>query len=102
MPIILFLVLLTHSIKAEVVIDGITATIVTINSNQPTLINIAPANSDSISHNKYDEFSIKTNGVELDNRSVFARTIINEVTSTKRSVLNGNIEIFGPEANFSC
>ncbi|NRA87013.1 MAG: filamentous hemagglutinin N-terminal domain-containing protein [Rhizobiales bacterium] len=98
-PIILFIVLHTLSAKADIVADGTTATTVTINSNSPTLVNIAPANSDSISHNKYDEFSVDANGVELDNSSVFARTIINEVTSTKRSILNGDIEILGSEAN---
>lgn len=96
---ILFLVLSTPFVKADIVPDGSTATIVTVNNNNPILVNIAPKNSDSISHNRYDEFSVGPEGAQLDNSSVFARTIINEVTSTKRSVLQGDIEILGTAAN---
>lgn len=96
---ILFIVLCTPFAKADIVPDGSTLTKVTVNNNAPILVEIAIKDANSISHNRYDEFSVGIEGVQIDNRTQFARTIINEVTSTKRSILQGNIEILGTAAN---
>ena len=96
---IIFLILSINPINADIIIDGTTATTVSINANGATLIGIAPKDINSISHNRYDEFSVNSHGVKLDNSDIFARTIINEVTSNKRSILAGKIEILGLNAN---
>ncbi len=95
----IFLILSINPINADIIIDGTTATTVSINVNGATLIGIAPKDINSISHNRYDEFSVNSHGVKLDNSDIFARTIINEVTSNKRSILAGKIEILGLNAN---
>lgn len=85
----------------QVIPDGGTATTVTSDpTNGAAIVQIAPvANQSAISHNTYSEFSVAPAGVDLDNRAVNARTILNEVTSSKISVLAGPTEVLGPRAH---
>lgn len=79
--------------------DGTTATKVTQSGSGQIAVGIAPANKSGISHNAYTEFSVPTAGVNLNNRGIDATTIVNEVTSTRRSLLNGPIEVLGSRAH---
>ncbi len=53
----------------------------------------------TISHNTYTEFSVSPLGVNLDNSTVNARTILNEVTSSRISNLNGPLRVVGDAAH---
>lgn len=53
----------------------------------------------NISRNTYTEFSVSPVGVNLDNRTANARTILNEVTSSRISHLNGPLEVLGASAH---
>ncbi|MCZ7854113.1 filamentous hemagglutinin N-terminal domain-containing protein [Agrobacterium salinitolerans] len=53
----------------------------------------------TISHNTYTEFSVSPLGVNLDNSTVHARTILNEVTSSRISNLNGPLRVVGDPAH---
>lgn len=85
----------------QVVPDGGTATTVSTDPLSGAMnVQIAPvANSAGISLNTYTEFSVAPAGVNLDNRAVNARTILNEVTSSRVSNLNGPLEVLGPRAH---
>jgi filamentous hemagglutinin family protein len=52
-----------------------------------------------VSHNLYRAFNIPKAGMTVDNSAAFARTIIHEVTSTQRSLLEGRMDIIGRRAN---
>lgn len=87
--------------------------------NGVPIVNITRPNDSGLSHNKYTDFNVGVPGVVLNNssstgRSVLggqilgnpnlansaaARTILNEVTSTNPSVLNGYLEVFGASAD---
>jgi len=97
----LSLTLTTAIAMAQVVPDGGTATSVTTDpSSGAATVSIAPPpNISGISHNTYRDFSVAPAGVNLDNRSVNARTIINEVTSSRISNLNGPLEVLGARAH---
>tara|TARA_R110002073_G_scaffold8371_1_gene46185 strand:- start:34619 stop:44518 length:9900 start_codon:yes stop_codon:yes gene_type:complete len=85
------------------------------------LVHITTPSAGGVSRNEYTEFSTGANGVFLNNHSVAnsavsssrgdiiganpnligsgaARVILNEVTSTRRSDLNGDIEVIGSRA----
>ena len=87
-----------QSAVAQVVPDRMTTTTVTNTSNRMT-VGIAAANKSGISHNTYTEFSVPKAGVNLNNRGIDATTIVNEVTSTRRSLLNGPLEVLGSRAH---
>jgi filamentous hemagglutinin family protein len=84
---------------AQVVPDRKTATTVTKDLTGRATVGIARANSSGISHNTYSEFSAPKVGVGLNNRGIDATTIVNEVTSTKRSFINGPVEVLGSRAH---
>lgn len=88
-------------VGAQVVPDGATSTTTNLDpSTGATTVQIAPVgNASAISHNTYTDFSVSPSGVSLDNRSVNARTILNEVTSSKVSNLNGPLEVLGSRAH---
>ena len=87
-------------------------------ANGVDLVQIAEVNSNGVSRNLYSDFNIKSTGLILNNatkytktelggyidRNMFlagkgARVILNEVTSSKASVLNGYLEVAGNRAS---
>jgi filamentous hemagglutinin family protein len=86
-------------ISAQVVPDKKTTTAVAKDPTGRVTIGIAGANASGISHNTYSEFSAPKAGIALNNRGIDATTIVNEVTSTKRSFINGPIEVLGSRAH---
>lgn len=64
-----------------------------------TTINIAPANTHGVSYNAYDQFNVDKQGVVFNNRDAGAGTIINEVLSTGKSRLRGNMHVDGQKAH---
>lgn len=79
--------------------DETTNTTVTDIPNQKINIKIAPKNTKGISHNKYTNFNVPLRGVDLDNQSVQAKTILNEVTSTNPTNIYGDLSVLGPKAH---
>jgi filamentous hemagglutinin family protein len=62
-------------------------------------VNLAPVQANGISHNTYQSFNVPKAGVDLDNRTVGALTIINEVSGNQRSLLAGQLAVLGARAN---
>jgi filamentous hemagglutinin family protein len=93
------LLLSSFQINADIIADGSTNTSISIDSVGREVIEIAAANADRISHNRYTQFDVGTQGVLINNRLSAARTIINEVTGTKFSEINGDIRIQGTRAH---
>ncbi|AEK61565.1 hemagglutinin repeat-containing protein [Collimonas fungivorans] len=86
-------------------------------ANGLPLVNIVAPNSSGLSHNQYNQFSVGSQGAILNNSPTIsqtqqagyvqgnpnltngsARIILNEVTGTSRSQLNGYIEVAGQRA----
>lgn len=82
-----------------VVPDGSTATSASTAASGRITVDIAPKNSSGTSLNRYTNFNVPTTGVDLNNATVGARTIINEVTSTNPSLLQGQLQVLGPRAH---
>lgn len=85
--------------QAQVAADGTTATEVTIGADGRVTIGIAPAGRNGISHNRYERFNVPSVGVDLDNRDAAARTVLNEVTGTGRSMIEGEVTVLGQKAH---
>jgi filamentous hemagglutinin family protein len=83
---------------AQITPSGQTATTVTTVGARPT-VSIAPTLPGGLSYNSYNSFSVGTVGANLDNRSIGARTIVNEVITTNRSVISGPVEVLGSKAH---
>lgn len=78
--------------------DGGTPTSVSAGPNGRQLVNLAPAVA-GVSSNTYSSFNVTTAGATLNNVGINARTIVNQVTSTNRSLIEGEIAVAGPRAN---
>ena len=89
----------TGALAQSVVPDGGSATIVVSGGVLPDVVSIAPANAASISHNTYSAFNVASNGVTLDNNTVAAQTIVNEVTSASPSLIEGSVTVIGQKAD---
>lgn len=83
---------------ASVVPDGGSATVVATGADGRVTVGIA-GTVGGVSVNTYRQFHVLRAGVDLDNRGVGARTILNQVTGTDRSLLAGPLGVLGPRAN---
>ena len=83
---------------AGIVVDGGTATSVLNGANGRQTVNIAPAFG-GVSNNTYSSFNVSKAGADLNNVGINARTIVNQVTSTNPSLIQGNVNVLGPRAN---
>jgi filamentous hemagglutinin family protein len=81
-----------------IVTDGGTATTVSTGATGRRTVNIAPAIG-GVSNNTYSSFNVSKAGADLNNVGINARTIVNQVTSTNPSLIQGNINVLGPRAN---
>lgn len=81
-----------------IVPDAGTATSVTTAANGHQTVAIAPAIG-GVSNNAYSSFNVSKSGADLNNVGVNAGTIVNQVTSTNPSLIQGAISVLGPRAN---
>uniref|UniRef100_UPI002ABDD2D2 filamentous hemagglutinin N-terminal domain-containing protein n=2 Tax=Burkholderia TaxID=32008 RepID=UPI002ABDD2D2 len=79
-------------------VDGGTATTVAVGAGGRVIVNVAPAVG-GVSNNTYSSFNVSKAGADLNNVGINARTIVNQVTSTNPSLIQGNINVLGPRAN---
>ena len=84
---------------AQVVPSGGTATTVTTAPSGQITVGIAPVQSRGTSLNQYSAFSVPAAGVQLDNRSVGANTIVNTVVGTGRTIWQGPLQVLGSRAH---
>lgn len=82
---------------ADVVAAGTTATGVTEDAGRYR-VDIAPVMPGGTSYNQYNRFNV-IDHVSLDNRSVAANTIINEVVAPNPSIFSGTLEVLGDRAH---
>ncbi|RXV64138.1 filamentous hemagglutinin N-terminal domain-containing protein [Burkholderia stabilis] len=97
----LLLVTMSSSVQvsaAGLIPDGGTATSVSTGVGGRQAVNIAPAIG-GVSNNTYSSFNVSKAGADLNNVGIGARTIVNQVTSTNPSLIQGNINVLGPRAN---
>ena len=83
---------------AGVVADGSTATTINVGAGGRITVGVAGAVG-GVSTNSYREFNVPRTGVDLDNSAARARTILNQVTGTSPSLLEGQLSVVGPRAN---
>lgn len=81
-----------------IVADGGTATAVSTGASGRQTVAIAPAVY-GVSNNTYTSFNVGKAGVTLDNAGIIARTIVNQVTGTNPSLIQGDVTVAGPRAN---
>ncbi|HCM05152.1 MAG TPA: hypothetical protein DIC30_03980 [Oceanospirillales bacterium] len=93
------LTLVVYQANADIIADGSTDTSVSVDSAGRDVVEIAPANASRISHNRFTRFDVGTQGALINNRLSAARTIINEVTGTKASQIDGDIRVQGTRAH---
>ncbi|WP_404935710.1 filamentous hemagglutinin N-terminal domain-containing protein [Paraburkholderia fungorum] len=86
------------ALAAGIVAAGDTATSVSSAANGHQSVSIAPATG-GVSNNTYTSFNVSKAGADLNNIGINARTIVNQVTSTNPSLIQGDINVLGPRAN---
>ncbi|WP_080413436.1 filamentous hemagglutinin N-terminal domain-containing protein [Burkholderia ubonensis] len=94
----IFVVAASRVFAAGIVADGGTTTSTSVGANGRQTVNIAPAIG-GVSNNTYSSFNVSKAGADLNNIGINARTIVNQVTSTNPSLIQGNINVLGPRAN---
>lgn len=87
------------ALAQAVVPSGATATSATTAPSGKITVDIAPVTGSGLSLNTYSAFSVPTTGVDLNNRTVRANTIINEITGSSRTLMNGPLEVLGTRAH---
>lgn len=106
------------ALVADETVDGIYRPIIDHAANGVDLVQIAQANSNGVSRNVYTDFNIKSSGLILNNATKYAKTelggyidrnmflagngarvILNEVSSSRASTLNGYLEVAGNKAS---
>jgi filamentous hemagglutinin family protein len=90
--------LVSQAWATGIVVDGGTATSVSTAANGHQTVAIAPAIG-GVSNNTYRSFNVSTAGADLNNSGINANTIVNQVTSTNPSLIQGAINVLGPRAN---
>ena len=80
--------------------DGTTATGVTTGATGRPSITVAPPTGGGVSYNAYRDFNVGKSGVDFLNGSARARLIVNEVSGTNPSLIEGEVAVLGPRANF--
>lgn len=88
----------SRSVVAGIVPDGHTATTVATDSSGRQTVTIAAPTS-GVSNNTYTRFDVSRPGAELDNTAANARLIVNQVTSTNPSLIEGDLAVLGSRAN---
>lgn len=86
-------------LPAQVVPDGTTATTIVPGTGGRIRVQIAPVNSSRTSLNRYSDFNVSAAGLEFNNLSRGARTIVTQVTGSKITRLQGGVEVLGTRAN---
>ena len=86
------------AVAAGIVPDGHTATTVVTDPIGRQTVSIATPSA-GVSNNTYSSFNVSKPGAALDNRAANARLIVNQVSSTNPSVIEGDIAVLGPRAN---
>ncbi|WP_187611559.1 filamentous hemagglutinin N-terminal domain-containing protein [Paraburkholderia sp. 31.1] len=81
-----------------IVADGGSATGVSTAANGHQTVAIAPAVG-GVSNNTYRSFNVSAAGADLNNVGINAGTIVNQVTSTNPSLIQGAVSVLGPRAN---
>ena len=84
---------------AQITPSGQTNTTVSGAAGSRQTVTLAPNKSGGLSYNSYNAFSVGTAGAYFDNRAVGARSIVNEVITTNRSVIQGPVEVLGSRAH---
>ncbi|RKT25637.1 filamentous hemagglutinin family protein [Paraburkholderia sp. RAU2J] len=86
------------ALAVGIVPDGSTATSVSTAANGRQTVAIAPA-AGGVSSNTYRSFNVSAVGADLNNTGINARTIVNQVTSTNPSLIQGAVNVLGSRAN---
>ena len=81
-----------------IVADGRTSTTVVTSASGAQTVNLAPAVA-GVSQNTYQSFNVGAAGATLNNVGINARTIVNQVTSTNPSLIEGAVTVAGSRAN---
>jgi filamentous hemagglutinin family protein len=80
-------------------LDGRTQTGFSLRPDGQIVVSPAARNAAGVSLNRYTHFDVPKPGVVLDNRASAATTIINEVTSERRTTIEGVLSVEGPRAH---
>ncbi len=96
---VLYCVMCSFAQAQAIRVDGSTATSVSVAPSGKLTVQIAPKNSGGVSLNKYQNFSVPSAGATLNNSAQSAKVIVNEVTSTATSSINGVLDIAGAPAH---
>lgn len=89
----------TSASQGQTIASGATPTIVSVDASGKVTVSVANPSIDGVSLNKYTKFNVPTAGTDLDNRGAAARTIVNEVTGTDITAINGKVEVLGQKAH---